>query len=140
MCISSSRAKRAAPCAARTETMPGARPQSGTTLTPAALASSSKASSASTTALLPPRSQKCVRASTAARASERLWKYVTQLSTASWPRISRTTRAPLVHVRDRHQLDALGVVREVVRRPEPHPPGAEHEHPHLSTLSSEPCR
>ena len=43
--------------------------------------------------LLPPRSQKFVRASMAARASRRLWKYVTQLMAASWPRISSTVRA-----------------------------------------------
>ena len=46
-------------------------------------------------------------------------------------------RAPLVNVRDRHGLHALGVVREVVGRAEPHPPRAEHEdsHPRPSRLA-----
>jgi hypothetical protein len=43
-------------------------------------------------------------------------------------------RPPPVHVRDRHQLDARGVVREVVGRAESHPPRAEHEDSHPPSL------
>ncbi len=134
--------------------MPGARPQSGMMLTPAARASSSKREFrvhdrvvAAEVAEVRPRLDGRARELQVVEVGDAAQRRVVSAHQLDDARavfhvnlrgphapvaqgLRHGARATFVHVRDRDELHALGVVREVVGRAEPHPPGAEHEHSH----------